>query len=99
MHSFSTHSSWFEDGEGLKVFSEGPDPDDDEVDEDGEVIIKLVLEKRHRYDDQQFELWCDIEEAEDIARRLWKVVTDAKEGKFHAEEGRLAPPPELGSLG
>ena len=52
-----------------------------------------------RYDDQQFELWCEIEEAEDIARRLWKVVTDAKEGKFHAEEGRLAPPPDLGSLG
>ncbi len=48
-----------------------------------------------RYDDQQFELWCEIEEAEDIARRLWKVVTDAKEGKFHAEEGRLAPPPDL----
>lgn len=74
MHSFSRQSSWFEDGEGLKVFSEGPDPDDDE---DGEPIIKLVLEKRHRYDDQEIELWCDIEEAEDIARRLWKVVTDA----------------------
>lgn len=73
-----------------------PDPDDDE---DAEVIIKLVLEKRHRYDDQQFELWCDIEEAEDIARRLWKVVTDAKEGTFHPEEGRLGPPPDLGSLG
>lgn len=77
-----------------------PDLDDDDEDgEDGEVIIKLVLEKRHRYDDQQFELWCDLEEAEDIARRLWKVVTDAKEGRFHPEVGRLGPPPDLGSLG
>ena len=99
MQAFVTHSQWHEDGEGLKISSEGPDADDREDDDEGEVIIKLILEKRHRYDDMQFELWCDIDEAEDIARRLWKVVSDAREDKFHPDVPRLGPPADLGSLG
>ena len=94
MHTNYSRLVFLASGQLPSVYSDPPHVDDDGDFIEAQIVI-APIEDNNSVGIDRVEMKFSIDEADRFARRLWQVVTDARNGEYRPKSGfdDLPPPP------